>query len=69
MHHFGEDAVEVSRSDTGFTIIIKHHQTGERITVTGPIRGCFDDPKREMNHQELERLGREVAHGFRQWLV
>jgi hypothetical protein len=69
MHHYGEDAVEVSRSGTGFTIIVKHHKTGERITVTGPTKGVFDDPGREINPNELEALGRELAHGFRRWLT
>jgi hypothetical protein len=69
MHHYGEDAIEVSRSDTGFTIIVKHHQTGERITITGPIKGIFPDPQREIKPYELDNLARELAHGFRQWIV
>jgi len=69
MHHYGEHDVEISRSDSEFTVIVKNRQTGERITVTGPTRGIFDDPKREINSKELDNIARELAHGFARWLV
>jgi hypothetical protein len=69
MHHYGEHHIEISRSDSGFTVIVKNVQTGERITVTGPTRGIFDDPKREISDRELDHIARELAHGFARWLV
>jgi hypothetical protein len=69
MHHYGEDGVETSMSDSGFAIIIKNHKTGAKITITGPTEGVFEDGKRKIRPDEVEKLGHGMAHGIRQILV
>jgi len=69
MHHYGEDGVEVSVSRRDFKIILTNHQSGAKITITGPIKGIFEDPTETMNRQAAEEIGRELAHKFREVFV
>jgi hypothetical protein len=69
MHHYGEDGVEVDVNDREFKIILRNHETGAEIIISGPSRGVFDDPNRAMDQHTAEGLGREVAHKLRERLI
>jgi hypothetical protein len=66
MHHYGEDGVEVIVSRRDFKIILTNHRTGAKITISGPVKGVFEDPDQEIDQQAAEEIGREIAHKFRE---
>ncbi|HVO91931.1 MAG TPA: hypothetical protein VMT22_03775 [Terriglobales bacterium] len=69
MHHYGEDAVDVIVSGREFKIILTNHRTGAKITVSGPLKGIFEDPDQEMDQKSAEEIGRDIAHKFREVFV
>lgn len=66
MHHYGEDAVDVNISGKEFEIRITNHKTGAKITITGPVKGVFEDPTETMDRRAAGEIGRELAHKFRE---
>ena len=66
MHHYGEDAVRAEVSEDTFKIFLQNHVTGAVITVSGPIKGIFENRTRKLNQMTAENLGRELAHFLRQ---
>jgi hypothetical protein len=69
MHHYGEDGVDVILSSRDFRIILTNHKTGAKITITGPLKGIFEDPTETMDRRAAEEIGRELAHKFREVFV
>jgi hypothetical protein len=69
MHHYGEDAVRVEISKKNFNILIQNHDTGAVITVSGPLKGIFEEKDQEIDLIGAEGLGREVAHLLRKFLI
>ena len=69
MHHYGEDAVDVIVSGREFKIILTNHGTGAKITISGPVKGVFEDPDQEIDQQTAEEIGRDIAHKFRDIFV
>jgi hypothetical protein len=66
MHHYGEDGVEVIVSRRDFKIILTHHRTGAKITISGPVKGIFEDPDQEIDQSTAQEIGRDIAHKFRE---
>jgi hypothetical protein len=69
MHHYGEGAVRVEILKRNFKILIQNHDTGAVISVSGPLKGIFEDKNQKIDLIEAEALGREVAHLLRKFLV
>jgi len=69
MHHYGEDGVDVILSRRDFKIILTNHRTGAKITISGPVKGVFEDQDQEIDQQTAEEIGREIAHKFREIFV
>jgi hypothetical protein len=69
MHHYGEDGVDVIVSRRDFKIILTNHGTGAKITISGPVKGVFEDPDQVLDQQTAEEIGREIAHKFREIFV
>ncbi|GEM_PF-4320328 len=66
MHHYGEDGVEVIVSRREFKIILTQHRTGAKITISGPVKGIFEDPDQAIDQATAEEIGRDLAHKFRE---
>ena len=67
--HFGEDAVDAAVLANTFTIVLRNHVTGAEITLTGPLKGMFEDPERALDPAFVSYLGSELAHRIREILV
>lgn len=67
--HFGEGAVEAVVLASTFTIVLRSHVTGAQITLTGPLKGLFEDPDRALDPDSVSDLGSELAHRIREILV
>ena len=67
--HFGEDAVEAVVLANTFTIVLRSHVTGAQITLTGPLKGLFEDPEKALDPAYVNYLGSELAHRIREILV
>lgn len=65
MHHFGEDAIDVRETETGFEIVLTNHITGKRITMTVPKVGSHSDPSMAMTMAEARLIAAETAHMLR----
>lgn len=65
MHHYGEGAVEVVVFQNSFQILIRNHETGAEIAVTGPLEGVFESKNRKIEPSEVRNLGYEFAHFLR----
>ena len=65
VHHYGEDAVNVELSESGFRIELQNHVSGAVITVSGPREGVFEDPDKVMEASDASELASEVAHLMR----
>ena len=61
MHHYGEDGVDVTVSGGDFKIILTNHKTGAKITISGPVKGVFEDPDQVLDRQTAEEIGRDLA--------
>ena len=69
MHHYGEMAVETKIYRNTFSILLKNHLTGAKITVSGPITGVFEDKEHILDQKTAKELGREIAHVLRRVLT
>ena len=69
MHHYGEMHFKVNISRNNFKIILFNHITGAEITVSGPLKGVFEDKRRRLDQAGVENLGREIAHVLRNVLI
>ena len=67
--HFGEDAVEAAVLANTFTIVLRNHVSGAEITLTGPLKGMFEDPEKPLDSDSVKYLGSELAHRIREILV
>ncbi|MBI4644056.1 MAG: hypothetical protein HY790_02795 [Deltaproteobacteria bacterium] len=65
MHHFGEDAVEVEVKGDEFIIYFTNHETGAKITLSGPVEGILANQDRKSEHADAHLLGIEIAHVLR----
>jgi len=68
MHHYGEGAVEVLVFQNTFQILLRNHETGAEIAVTGPLEGVFESKARKIEQSEVTNLGYEIAHFLRDYL-
>lgn len=67
MHHYGENAVSAQVLETTFTIELRNHDTGAAVLISGPRRGVFEDPDREVDQHAAIELGHNLAHAMREF--
>lgn len=67
MHHYGENAVSAQVLDATFMIELRNHDTGAAVLITGPRRGVFEDPDREVDLDAAMELGHSLAHAMREF--